>query len=473
MRRFAVTAVITSAAGMLAFSVLPAMAQGVGGEPPPAGIVSPTPAGGTPQLNPSDDNPVQQVRQIVQCGNTMYAVGSFWDIKQGSNTFTRNNVMSWSATKPYTLTSWAPDVEGTYGTTSDPSDTLNTIAFVNGNCADAYIGGKFTSVNGATVQNIAEIDTTTGNVVSTFASKAAGAVQTLLGAGNHLLAGGNFTGINGDTGDPYMASLSPTTGKSDGFVHLNISGNYQYPGVSSNNTHIFNQQLSHGGTLDLVEGDFTSVGGLPRQQIFMLNVGGSTATVTGWTSPEWDGSDSSYPYQCATVEPFYLQAAAWSPDDSTIYIGTTGYHPNGFPVGQTPRTGLCDAGAAFPATQQSVLHEWVNYTGCDSLYSVAADANAAYFAGHERFSMNSNDCDGLGDGGYNAPGMEGLDPANGNLYVLPDNSAGYYSRARGLGNDDMLQTSAGLWIAGDNLDGSQTCGALYGRSGICFLPYPK
>jgi hypothetical protein len=35
----------------------------------------------------------------------------------------------------------------------------------------------------------------------------------------------------------------------------------------------------------------------------------------------------------------------------------------------------------------------------------------------------------------------------------------------------VLVTSVGLWIAGDNLDGSSQCGALYGRSGICFLPY--
>ncbi len=470
MRRYAVT-IIAVVAGGLAFSAPAALAQGTGGEQPPAGVVSSTPASGTPQLNPADDSPTQQIRQIAQCGNTMYAVGSFSDIEQGSTSYTRNNIMSWSATKPYTLTSWAPDVVGTYGTTSDVSDTLNTIAFVNGNCADAYIGGKFTSVNGTTVENIAEINTTTGNVVAAFASKASGAVQTILGVGSHLLVGGYFTGINGDTSDPYMASLSPTTGKSDGFVHLNISGNYQYDGVASNGTRIYNQQLSHSGTLDLVEGDFTSVGGLPRQQIFMLNVGGSSATVTGWTSPEWDGSSSAYPYQCATVEPFYIQTAAWSPDDSTVYIGTTGYHPNGYPVGATPRTGLCDAAAAFPATQTSVLHKWVNYTGCDSLYSAAADANAAYFGGHERFSMNSNDCDALGPGGYNAPGMEGLDPANGNLYVNSDNSAGYYAHDRGLGADDMLLTSAGLWIASDNLDGSQTCGALYDRSGICFLPY--
>jgi len=35
----------------------------------------------------------------------------------------------------------------------------------------------------------------------------------------------------------------------------------------------------------------------------------------------------------------------------------------------------------------------------------------------------------------------------------------------------MLVTSAGLWIASDNSDGSQACGGVSGLSGICFLPY--
>ena len=170
-------------------------------------------------------------------------------------------------------------------------------------------------------------------------------------------------------------------------------------------------------------GDFTTVGGLPRQQIFMLDLATTpTATVTGWTSPQWDGSqgeatpqnpNNGYPYECATVEPFYIQAAAWSPDDSTIYIGTTGYHPNGWPTGSSPRNGLCDAAAAFPATQASVLSNWINYTGCDSLYAAAADAGAAYFGGHERWSMNPNGCDFTGTGRLASPGIEGLRPATG------------------------------------------------------------
>ena len=50
------------------------------------------------------------------------------------------------------------------------------------------------------------------------------------------MAGGYFTSINGSAADPYMASLNKTTGKDDGFIHLNISGNYHYPGVASNGT---------------------------------------------------------------------------------------------------------------------------------------------------------------------------------------------------------------------------------------------
>jgi len=85
--------------------------------------------------------------------------------------------------------------------------------------------------------------------------------------------------------------------------------------------------------------------------------------------------------------------------------------------------------------------------------------------------MNQEACDTLGAGGYDAPGMEGLDPANGHLYVNQANTAGFYSRARGLGADDMPFTSAGLWIASDNAFGSSTCGGVSGLAGICFLPY--
>ena len=120
------------------------------------GPVSSTPATGTPKL--AATGTTETVRQLVQCGGTMYAVGSFSEIQRFTTTYPRNNIFSFSATPGFKVTSWGPDVNG----------EINSIAFNGSNCNDAYIGGQFTSINGTKVANFAEIDTTTGNVVSGF-----------------------------------------------------------------------------------------------------------------------------------------------------------------------------------------------------------------------------------------------------------------------------------------------------------------
>jgi hypothetical protein len=461
------TGLATAAASLAAVGVTaaaPASAAPAGHASSAAapGPVSATPAPGTPEL--ASSKTTQTVRQLVQCGATMYAVGSFTQIRRYGTTYTRNNVFSFSATSPYRVTSWHPSVNG----------EVNSIAFLGGNCADAYIGGNFTSVGGAAVKNIAEVSTSTGAVAGAFGHNANGKVETLAGYKSHLLVGGYYTSINGSSADPYMTSLSPTTGKDDGFLHLHISGSYYYCGAtqctSDNPTRVYNQQISHGRTLDLVEGDFTSAGGLPRQQIFMLNLATDPATVTGWTSPEWDGSDPRYPYACWYDVSFYIRAASWSPDDSTVYLADTGFHPYNEAAETYPHDGLCDAAAAFPATQKSVHHEWVNYTGCDSLYSTAADDGTAFFGGHERWSQNPDGCDSAGTGAVPDPGMEGLTPAKGSVLLNSSGNA-RYTRSRGRGADDMLLTSAGLWIASDNYKDSNTCGGVSAHAGICFLPF--
>ena len=137
-------------------------------------------------------------------------------------------------------------------------------------------------MNGTHVKNLAEVSTITGALVTGFAHHASAPLETLTAVGDRILAGGYYTRINGSSANPYMTGLNPTTGRDDGFVHLNISGHYQFPGVAYNGTKVYNQALSHNGERDLVMGDFTPVGGVKRQQIFMLYVGGSQAKVTGW-----------------------------------------------------------------------------------------------------------------------------------------------------------------------------------------------
>src|SRR5215467_13507673 len=265
-RRYAVIAGI-AAAGCCALQ-LPAVAGSTvadaARQAAAAGPVLSTPATGTPKL--AATGTTETVRQLVQCGGTMYAVGSFSEIQRFTTKYPRNNIFSFSATPGFKVTSWAPNVNG----------EINSIAFNGSNCNDAYIGGQFTSVNGTKVANFAEIDTTTGNVVSGFGDRVGGGhVDTVLVVNGHLLVGGTFTTINGSTANPFYASVSPVTGRDDGFLHLGISGHIVFPGVKNNSTEVFNQQLSHGGSLLLVEGDFTSAGGMNRRQIFMLNVGGA------------------------------------------------------------------------------------------------------------------------------------------------------------------------------------------------------
>jgi hypothetical protein len=412
--------------------------------------VSPDPAKGTPTLVASGQE-IQVVRQIAQCGSTMYAVGRFAKISQNGTTYPRSGAFSFSAKAPYKVTSWNPQVQG----------EVDSIALTK-DCRHAYIGGRFTKAGGKKVSDIAEIRTYNNTLVTQWGHNSNGKVNTLLLADGHLLAGGFFTSVNGSS-DRYYVSLNPATGSDDGYLHFGISGHYTYPGVVPNPTEVFNQQLSPDRHYVLAEGDFTSVQGMARQQIFMFRLAASHGNVTTWNSAEF-----SQP--CVTKHPFYITAAAWAPDQSTIYIADTGLHLLNWD-GKFPLTGLCDAAAAFPAKRSMVSHKWVNYTGCDSLYSVAASATAVYVAGHPRWSQNASGCNDAGPGSVNDRGLQGLWPGNGRT-ILSGKTRGRYTMARANAGD-MLLTGAGLWIASTDRFGLVSCGNVGGHAGICFLPYPR
>jgi len=429
----------------------------------PAALPRVRPASGTPHF-PLGTRRVEQVRQLVQCGGTMYAVGSFSTVEQGGHTFSRNNAFSFRATAPFRMTSWNPNVNG----------VVNSITFNSGHCSAAYLGGNFTRVRGQKAIRIAKVRTAApGALVGTFRHSANNQVETLVSYQNHVLAGGFFTAINGSSAGRYMTSVNPRTGRNDGFLRLRISGHYSFPGAVANGTRIFNQQISHGGRRELVEGDFTSVGGKRRHQIFMLNLASRPrATLTRWTSPRFDGSrgypPNGYFYNCADKEPFYLKSAAWSPNDKTVYLAATGFRPWNHKTG-FPLRGLCDAASAFSAGRAATF-KWIDYTGCDSLYSVAANASAAFFGGHQRYAQNPNGCNFQGPGAIAAPGLDALNPSTGHLVVNAQGTS-LYTRDRGIGADDLLVTKSGLWVGSDNFAKSDRCDGVAGLSGICFLPY--
>ena len=438
------------AAGVFAVTVAGAAAPAMAAAP--TGPALPVPVAGTPQLAPRPNGHTEQIRQLVKCGDMMYAVGRFHNIKQGGHRYVRHNAFSFLAAPPFTVSSWKPG----------PNGEVNSIAFRSGNCSSAYLGGSFTRVHKSNARNIAKVNTATGAIRHRFRRDANNIVETLVVHTRHVLAGGFFTSING-SGRNYYASLNSKTGRDDRYLRLRISGHYEFPGVLGNRTRVYNQQLSPTGHRLLVEGDFTSVRGKSRQQIFMLTLRSTQARVTKWRSSEFKQS-------CADNHPFYVAAASWSPDSRTVYVADTGFAPFNL-SNSAPRAGLCDAAAAFPSADRAVSSEWITYTGCYSLFATAADGSTAYFGGHQKYSFNPNGCKNAGTGAVVESGLEGLSPSTGAVPNPP-----VYSKSPGLGADDMLVTNEGLWIASDNFvdsDGavSDKCGGVTGHAGICLLPY--
>jgi hypothetical protein len=390
--------------------------------------ISPVPAPGTPSLPRHGGFQTAVIRQLRECDGTMYAAGQFAVIFSHAKAYPRHGAFSFSARPPYQMTSWNPDIHG----------KVNSIAVAD-HCGRAWLGGTM---------GLLEVSTGTGRIVAGFRPGVHGEVDTVIEWHGHLLAGGSFPG--------YYESLNPVTGKNDGFLSgLGIRGTEPPGGYP---TRVYNQQLSPNGERVLAEGDFTSVAGQARRQIFMLNLDARRARLTPWYSSEFNG-------ECIRHESFYLRSAAWSPDGSRVYIAATGEHPldsDGLP----PQTGLCDAVAAFPSTWKPVHHLWRNFTGCDSLYSVAATASTVFAGGHQRWIDNRYGCNQAGPGAIPDPGLEGLTAAG--APELSGRRARYtMSKANA---DDMLITGAGLWIASTNRWGSDKCGPDAGHAGICLLP---
>jgi hypothetical protein len=88
-------------------------------------------------------------------------------------------------------------------------------------------------------------------------------------------------------------------------------------------------------------------------------------------------------------------------------------------------------------------------------------------AGHERWANNPLACDRAGTGALSRPGIGSLNVSDGQ--ATPWNP----TRALGHGADDLVLTSAGLWVASDTFKqgNAQMCAGKFNHGGICFLPY--
>ena len=91
------------------------------------------------------------------------------------------------------------------------------VASLAASATRVYVGGKFARIGGAARAKLAAVDPNTGAVDTGFAPNADNWVAALaLSPGGELYAAGFFTAIGG-AGQPYLAALSPATGASTGW----------------------------------------------------------------------------------------------------------------------------------------------------------------------------------------------------------------------------------------------------------------
>jgi len=228
-----------------------------------------------------------------------------------------------------------------------------------------------------------------------------------------------------------LLALNPTTGADTGYLNLGISGSVT---SSSTATHVYRFAVSPTCTRLAAIGNFTTVAGQTRSRAFMVALGTTSGSLDAWYY-------QPLTRMCAASSlPVYLKGVDFSPDGSYFAIASTGFVPQSGDLFVT----LCDATARFEtAIARPARPTWINYTGGDSLHSVAITGVAVYVGGHQRWLDNPYGRDNPGPGAVSRPGIGAFNPATGK--ALSWNP----TRTRGVGAKALFVTGAGLWVGSD------------------------
>lgn len=390
-------------------------------------VVSADPADFTPNVESDSSSSTVTVLALEEAGDTIYAGGSFRTVTDadGSNTYQRDNLMAFSASTG-ALRPFAPHLNG-------------KVWAIERHRGAVFVGGEFTTANGVPRPGLVKLDASTGEVRTRFRPRFVGGdVTELQMVGRHLIVGGAFPGK--------LRALNPRTGGDTGFIRVNVTGR---TADNSGPTKVYRFSINPAGTRLVAIGNFTEVGGKPRRQAFMLNLSGRTATVAPWYYRPLNN-------KCRGKRtPAYLRDVDFSPDGSYFVVAGAGYIPRARGLHRD----ICDAAARFEThINKPYRPTWINYTGGDTLHSVAVAGGAVYVQGHQRWLDNPYGVGEPGAGAVDRPGIGAIDPSSGK--ALPWNPG----KSRGIGGKDMLVTRSGLWVGSD---GTHFAGEYRARIAFC------
>jgi hypothetical protein len=394
-------------------------------------VASTTPSPTTPHA--IDDQVVANaaVRTFTQVGAVMYAGGRFHSVQDPTRrtTLVRDNLFSFDTTTGVPLR-WAPRING------EVFSTLHVNGFL-------YVGGSFTAADGVSGR-LVRYRLQTGRPVidpSWTAQRVTGRVTDLDYVAGRLVVAGAFR--------RRLVALDPATGRDTGYIDLAIAGTVKANGAGP--TQAYRVAVSPDGRRLVAIGNFTTVAGQTRPRAFMAVLGPTAATLAPWYYQPLTN-------RCAATSlGAQLRDVDFSPDGSYFVMVATGYVP-----ATTAGVGrdICDAAARFETSvTRPTRPTWINYTGGDTLHSVAVTGAAVYVGGHQRWLDNPFGRNNPGSGALSRSGVGAIHPATGK--ALGWNP----TKTRGVGTKVIYPTSTGVWFGSD---GRRFAGLV--RDSIAFTP---
>ena len=152
-------------------------------------------------------------------------------------------------------------------------------------------------------------------------------------------------------------------------------------------------------------GNFTRVGDRAQRRAFVLDLRRDRARLNPWHYRPLERAcrNLKFPAQLTDVD--------WNPDSTYFAFSSTG----GRPAEDQHGTAICDAAARFNLSNSSPRRPvWINYTGGDTLRSIAVTSSAVYVQGHQQW---------LDDGTVDRPGIGALDRDQPGPGLEPDEAA--------------------------------------------------
>ena len=391
-------------------------------------VVSTNPANFTPHVVDGGGVGPTEIFALARRGGTMYAGGHFATVQNArrTTTFDRSNLMSFSV-RTGAVRALAPQINGEVLAVQPVGRFL-------------YIGGRFTIVNGQRRRSIAKINAVTGRVDPVFNSRLDGDVTDIRMVRSRLVVAGHFS--------RGMVALNPRNGSATGYIRARISGTVARDAGRVGVTHL---AVNRSATRLLAVGNFRTVRGRARPRAFMLNLGPRRTRLNPWHY-------RPFAHICRRVDkPDYLRDVDFSPNGRYFVIVSTGSTPR---RGGTGRD-VCDAAARFETAIKAPRRPtWINYSGGDTLHSVAATGSAVYIQGHQLAVNDPLFVRGrrARTGRVGRPGIAALNSRNGRALAWNP------GKTRGIGGKEFLATRAGLWVGSD---GARFGGEIHDNIAFC------